>query len=504
MAMRNKIPPEKPHFFKPILPGFEDGVKIPDSFLKYLDGKIPQNQAVLRRGDEEWRVKISDQFLREGWRAFAVENELHVGDFVVFEHEENMVFEVLVFDPSHCERQFPSIDDDGKGGSEKSKAAEAEEIPRSKKVKLEQSDDQEESDSTDQICCPYFISTVKPSTLLYHRLHIPMDFVRANGLRKCNMMLRDQREILWTVKLNLEPRRAVIKCGCKSFLKAQEMKEGDEFMLELIRNGETPVFNFYAKEGLSTRKSGHKLSSYDKEPGSPQFISTIEPHCIKRRILYFPMEFARSNNLSDRSCDLILRDPKKRVWHVELKARGRRVYIFCHGLDEFFTANGLKEGDACKFELVENGKTPIINFLADLTKDDQPQPQPQPPSFMKTNSKNKAKRLEASSEPENDDHTSFVSTIKPYNLKKYVLRLPMKFARRNGLTEMKGDMIIKDEKQRLWKVKFEHRANGVAISRGWGYFSKANGLKVGDRFKFEIIKKGKRPVMNFHCNFPEI
>ena len=47
---------------------------------------------------------------------------------------------------------------------------EAEEIPRSKKVKLEQSDDQEESDSTDQICCPYFISTVKPSTLLYHRL----------------------------------------------------------------------------------------------------------------------------------------------------------------------------------------------------------------------------------------------------------------------------------------------------------------------------------------------
>ena len=74
-----------------------------------------------------------------------------------------------------------------------------------------------------------------------------MDFVRANGLRKCNMMLRDQREILWTVKLNLEPRRAVIKCGCKSFLKAQEMKEGAEFMLELIRNGETPVFNFYGK-----------------------------------------------------------------------------------------------------------------------------------------------------------------------------------------------------------------------------------------------------------------
>lgn len=96
--------------------------KIPDSFLKYLDGKIPQNQAVLRRGDEEWRVKISDQCLREGWRAFAVENNLQVGDFAVFEHEGNMVFEVLVFDPSHCEREYASIDDETKC-SKKFKAA---------------------------------------------------------------------------------------------------------------------------------------------------------------------------------------------------------------------------------------------------------------------------------------------------------------------------------------------------------------------------------------------
>lgn len=117
---------------------------------------------------------------------------------------------------------------------------------------------------------------------------------------------------------------------------------------------------------------------------------------------YFPVEFARSNNLSERSCNLILRDPKKRVWHVELKARGRRVYIFCHGLDEFFTANGLKEGDTCSFELAENGETPIINFLAHLTKDDQPHPQPPP-------------------QPDSDDHSYFVSTIKPYNIKRRVL-----------------------------------------------------------------------------------
>ncbi|XP_027075128.1 B3 domain-containing protein REM14 isoform X2 [Coffea arabica] len=504
MSMRTRIQPEKPHFFKPILPGFIDGVKIPASFLNYLGGKISENQAVLRRGGvKEWRVEISDQWLREGWRAFAVENNLQVGDFVVFEHEGNMVFEVLVFDPSHCERKYASIDDEKKC-SQKFKAAE---IPRSKKVKLELSDDQEEPDSTDQICRPYFIFTVKPINLLYHRLNIPRDFAMENGLfgRECNIKLRDQSQRSWSLKIKSSSDCASIQCGWKSFAKAQGLKEGDEFVLELTENGEAPAFNFYGKDKASTRKSGKEVSWRDEEPVNPHFTSTIEPHCIRRCVLvshfvschnpflwhaihyscnipgnpmqYLPMKFARSNDLSNRSCKLILKDPKKRSWHAELNSRGSRVCI-SFGLDEFFTANDLKEGDTCSFELVENGETPVINFLTHLTKDDQPPPQ-----------------------PATDNHSYFVSTIKPYNIKRCVLHLPVKFAKPNGLTKLKGEMIVKDDRQRLWKIKLKDRGDRVVLSSGWSKLSRANGLKVGDRYKFEIIKKGKRPVVNFHCEF---
>ena len=36
----------------------------------------------------------------EGWSKFGEENEVEVGDFLVFRHEGDMVFEVLLFDPS--------------------------------------------------------------------------------------------------------------------------------------------------------------------------------------------------------------------------------------------------------------------------------------------------------------------------------------------------------------------------------------------------------------------
>lgn len=77
----------------------------------------------------------------------------------------------------------------------------------------------------------------------------------------------------------------------------------------------------------------------------------------------------------------------------------------------------------------------------------------------------------------------------------------MKFAKPNGLTKLKGEMIMKDDRQRQWKVKWKDWGDRVVLSRGWSYFCRANGLKVGDRYKFEIIKKGKTPVVNFHCEY---
>ena len=68
-----------------------------------------------------------------------------------------------------------------------------------------------------------------------------------NGLfgRECNIKLRDQSQRSWSLKIKSSSDCASIQCGWKSFAKAQGLKEGDEFMLELTENGEAPVFNFY-------------------------------------------------------------------------------------------------------------------------------------------------------------------------------------------------------------------------------------------------------------------
>ncbi|WMV40360.1 hypothetical protein MTR67_033745 [Solanum verrucosum] len=101
-----KIPPKKPQFFKPIQKGFKHGLKIPIGFLKYLKGHDQHEHALLRRAGKTWLVMLNGWRLEEGWKEFAKENDLQLGDMLVFRHEGDMEFEVSIFDSSHCDREY--------------------------------------------------------------------------------------------------------------------------------------------------------------------------------------------------------------------------------------------------------------------------------------------------------------------------------------------------------------------------------------------------------------
>jgi len=47
---------------------------------------------------------------KDGWENFAKGNNLQVGDFVVLKYQGQLIFDVLIFDPTACEREFPSSD----------------------------------------------------------------------------------------------------------------------------------------------------------------------------------------------------------------------------------------------------------------------------------------------------------------------------------------------------------------------------------------------------------
>ncbi|KAL3500464.1 hypothetical protein ACH5RR_039557 [Cinchona calisaya] len=227
---------------------------------------------VLRRGDRKWMVRISGQCLQEGWRRFALENKLEVGDFIVFKHEGNMVFEVMVFGPSHCERQHHTLDhDDVRNAERKQKETSSEKF-------------------------------------------------ESSGLRRDSTRTR------------LGPL-------------------GTKTVISIDNEGKVPS------------PKSRKVSSNDDEESdnNPYFLSWIKPYCVNWSTLNIPMGFAKANNLCNRRCNLVLRDPQQRSWQVELGPKFSHVCI-TRGWNAFFTANGLKIGDSFKFELVENGETPIVNF----------------------------------------------------------------------------------------------------------------------------------------------
>ncbi|XP_049349772.1 B3 domain-containing protein REM5-like [Solanum verrucosum] len=101
-----KIPPKKPHFFKPIQPGFKNGVKIPIGFLKYLKGYDQYEHAILRRVGKNCLVKLNKHRFEEGWEKFVEDHDVQLGDMLVFRHEGNMEFEVSIFDSTYCDREY--------------------------------------------------------------------------------------------------------------------------------------------------------------------------------------------------------------------------------------------------------------------------------------------------------------------------------------------------------------------------------------------------------------
>nr|GMD21784.1 B3 domain-containing protein REM10-like [Ipomoea batatas] len=202
----------------------------------------------------------------------------------------------------------------------------------------------------------------------------------------------------------------------------------------------------------------------------PYFVSTIKSYCLRKSHLYLPLVFARSNGLVAKGKrEMILIDDKERSWSVVL-GREANHFSLQHGWEAFQMANGLKEGDAYKFELIKSGEKPIAKL-----------------SSLGTTSSSSA------------ENPHFVATIKPYCLRKSQLYLPLEFARSNGLmAEEKREMILRDDRERSWPVVLGTMGKHVSLLRGWQAFRMAKGLKEGDAYKFELIKSGKKPIAKFH------
>ncbi|KAJ0040923.1 hypothetical protein Pint_27462 [Pistacia integerrima] len=100
------------HFFKEFLPkhGY-DGFKIPNAFVKYLNGSL--KKAVLRnRMGKRWHVEMADTdsmvLFANGWQKFVEDNYVEPADSLVFSYHGDHIFDVLIFEKCGCEKRETS------------------------------------------------------------------------------------------------------------------------------------------------------------------------------------------------------------------------------------------------------------------------------------------------------------------------------------------------------------------------------------------------------------
>ncbi|KAK4729175.1 hypothetical protein R3W88_022163 [Solanum pinnatisectum] len=392
-----KIPPKKPHFLKPILPGFKQQITIPIGFFKYLKGQ-GNEYALLRRASKKWSVKVNGRRLEDGWEEFVKDHDLQLGNILIFRHEGDMEFEVAVFDSSCCEREY----EQGVHGREEEKVCIVEES--SKKLKFKE-----------------------------------------------------------------KPKPNIKKSG----------------------------------KGFSNVKAAYK----DMHLSRSHFICTIRPYCLTKYCLCIPKQFARENRLIDRRCEIIVRD-EQRSWTFGVHTSGKNTFIGS-GWHEFCHTKCLEKGDILMFEIVSNGETPVFRFhdlrespflQAEVKKKDlDAERMSDEDAMLETSDVSTPKSQEAA-----DANPHFISTIKPYTLRFPVLYLPMAFAKSNGLLD-KRELIIMDEKRRSWSMCLgQIDKHHFGIKKGWRKFIEANGVQVGDTYKFELINNGTIPIVHFHCKYEAV
>ena len=84
---------------------------IPIDFTRSLSEK-KLDKALIKSCQGSWDFKvrrICDGVFcfKQGWKEVVKNDSLEVGEFLVFEHKGNMVFNVKLYEPLGCEKKFP-------------------------------------------------------------------------------------------------------------------------------------------------------------------------------------------------------------------------------------------------------------------------------------------------------------------------------------------------------------------------------------------------------------
>ncbi|KFK29747.1 hypothetical protein AALP_AA7G173600 [Arabis alpina] len=182
------------------------------------------------------------------------------------------------------------------------------------------------------------------------------------------------------------------------------------------------------------------------------------------------------------------------------------VFYIRRGWSNFCSTNGLKQGDLCKFKLVQNGEKPVLWLCSHESGNNHEEEECTEVDAVKNCSSGRGKAKNMSNDVSKGKNmktpSSFLITeFTPNRFKNGQLYLSTGFTTENGITKP-GETTLQNKDGRTWSSDIH--MTGVEgnrwfyMRRGWREMCKANGVKVNDSFVLELVWEDANPVFKFH------
>ncbi|RID66339.1 hypothetical protein BRARA_D01489 [Brassica rapa] len=369
---------------------------------------------------------------------------------------------------------------------------------------------------------------IKKSCMLYCKFvmnfqNLPRSFVRSNGLEtRCGgeIVLMNEKGKSWTSALKQKLSGSTyIRRGWRRFCSANVLKTGGVYTFKLIHSGRTPVLRlfFTESEPESEERNFEKIQRKKAETSSQDpscFVANITRATLRYDTLGLPMKFSRENGLDTRCGEIVLMNDKGRTWKLTLKRKKScgTMYI-TQGWRSFCSANGLRAGSFFTFKLIKRGGTLVLR-LSPKEREDEEDCSPKANEVESLSTESESDEESSQNEKQIKKHRStrkassslsqnlFVTlTLKPYDVKKYRLYLPVRFSRSHGINE-EAKMTLLDKNGVKWStdLRSEETSDRIRLVGGWQEFFKANCVKPGESIIVKLIWEGDKSCVLKFCS----
>ncbi|XVF59517.1 hypothetical protein PTKIN_Ptkin07bG0282200 [Pterospermum kingtungense] len=466
--------PTTPHFFRTIL---DDTIRdrklgIPRKFLKKYGNGLSSLISLTVPSGDTWHVQLTksdgdddDVWLQNGWQSFVEHYTLKRGHFLVFKYEGNNNFQVLIFDMSATEIEYPYIS-------------------------------HTEDHKSDQGCQEPDQEETEAATPLHET---PLDKKTREKSRKPSSRPRKKLKTTPTDK-NKKDSEDVSGEGDQQTRVPRERRA------------------FGAKE---YDKALQRACTFISD--NPFFVAAMQPSYINPgRKMCVPRDFT-TKYLKENSGDITLCTSDGKTWPASyfryISCNKYTKAILYNGWREFMRDNKLEAGDVCVFELINQteillkvvifrvsedsncssslgGVNSLENAGSERLSTRRTTKSKHLGSLRPLTSHEKARAILKASDFKSENPFFKVVMQPAYLNDKCRLYIPCKFAEMY-LDGNKGQVILQVPDRGTWTVKFSVNVMGSGQHKAqfyntWKDFAHGNNLEVGDVCVFELINRKKR------------